>query len=700
MTGFRKIQSRQIDFTDFQTNNRLGIFIVDVKNSNDKNSIFIERYDAIGNIDPVLEFGTTEDLVDLTIEWEGVSTIWDGIIRVNNVIIDRSNPNAEFEAIPDSRRFRLILKDFDVSDEQLEEITVEVLNENLVSLSESITRVIEYPAVNITDIRFEYGVLNGEQQRATSLKVSSITERNNIPTSERFIGLRVGVGTIGQYDYYELVTDLTNSGWQSISQSEGEEYRGTPKVYDEISDRDAIPTNERYNGLIVVVEETNEYFKLHKGTSNSNWVLINSLQGLYPRNLINTTSITPELLTQTTLKEGDWVKVSVTFDDSVSSIIVYDETLTFFETTETEIILDESTDNYFLYLQVRRSDNLSNVSISLQGLSVTTQLLGTISSTNESGDNLNMFEIVNINNVLPSGSSDFEISLTNNSALDHNHSGVLTYNLSTNTYWNFPQLTPMNPAFSLNILAFNEEIGITLKPTVNQYNLSKQFVTNIINSVNGKTANISSTVPIASVNPTLTFNTKSLPSQQSHNLVLTSNQVLNTNTAIAAINANIVPPDSNISIISGSEDYISNNQIKVDVQVNDTHTRGTLTLTFTDVRTTSGRLLTTSGNYTVRGFNQRDLTGVVGQNWIFLGVPILDEVGWNAILVNNGSPMNYKLWNGGAVLSTPAMTNTTGLSPSDQYAYTYNPSNRRIILSQYIVATLLNNAAVVRISKT
>jgi hypothetical protein len=68
-------------------------------------------------------------------------------------------------------------------------------------------------------------------------------------------------------------------------------------------------------------------------------------------------------------------------------------------------------------------------------------------------------------------------------------------------------------------------------------------------------------------------------------------------------------------------------------------------------------------------------------------------------LLNNGSTMNYKPWNSGTVLTSDAMTRTTGLATIDQYAYTFDPNNKEIVLSNYIMAYLLNNLASVSISK-
>jgi hypothetical protein len=578
---FNKIQSRQIDFKDFQTNNRLGIFLIDVKNSNNKNTIMINRYDAIGLIDPIISFGTTETNVDLTFEWEGISTIWDGIVSVNKVIINHNNPNAIFEAIPHSRRFRCELKNFSL--ENIQKITLEVLNENLVSLSESTVDLLDYPLFRTTNFRFDFGVLNNNE-----------------------------------------INDL----------------------------------------------------------------------GAYPKNKIATISTTLVDVEQTQLKAGDWVRITANFNFDVNKVKIYDESLVFFNNKETEIIT--TGDIFTLYLQVKHIGNINNVSLSIQGYNEHFKIWGSSLSTNEYSDNINMSNVVNINNNNPIINSIIYNSTLQKQALDVLEGGNITYNLGQQSFWVYNTLNALNTDFNLNVIDINKILGVILKTTSTYYNLNKQFTTQFINANNGKIIASNVTIPVASINHTATFDIKNLPSSTTHTLLATFNQIINTN---RIINASIVSVNSP-TIIPTNFEYVGNDKIRVRVMIPDNQIRGTLTLRLSNVENLAGRLLTFNGNYTIRGFLTRDLTGVLGQNFIPLSVEIMDEVGFNSILLNNGSPMNYKNWNNGAVLTSDAMAKTTGLSSGDQYAYTFDPINKRIILSQYILATLLNNAPQIRIFKT
>lgn len=601
--AFKKIQSRQIDFTDFQTNNRLGIFMVDVENSSGSNTIFIERYDAIGNIDPVVQFATAEDEVDIVIEWEGVSTIWDGKIRINDSIITRDNPNANFEAIPNSRRFRCTISNFNVVD--LEQIKLEVLNQNNVSLSENIVFVAEYIATDVILFNYDFGVLN-----------------------------------------------------------EGE---------------------------------------------------LNNLR-FYPFNNINVTSETPEPVEQSFLKEGDWVRITAEFDTIVSRVRIYDTNNVFFEDVENEIELDTPDFTFTDYLQVRETGNRSNVELIIQGYNPDTELWGILRSTNEDGDDLNMESIVNINNNLPTVSVAVTIDDATKSALNINDTATLDYTFpNSNFYWVNADFGSLNSKFTRNILSQNEELQVTLVG-VNEYNLNQQFITPIISSLNGKTNTINATVPIASIAHTAIFtidgetnNTDlySTPTGKQHKLVATFNQQINTT---VFLNVDIIEtPDTDITL--SAVNYEGNNKIVAQAQINDETLRGTdgnppFKIRLTNVTNLAGIQQTFENNYIIRGFSERQISsGVVGQNFINLFTPgvviggINDEAGWQATLVNNGAPMNYKPWNGGTVLTSPAMQNVVITDPNDQYAYTYDPDNKQIRLSQYIINTVLNNIVVVSIKK-
>lgn len=581
---FKKIHPNQINLAELQNDNRLGLYVTDVINTSGTNTISTIRYDAIGDVDPVISFSTPESLITMTFEWEGLSRVWDGSLTVLGNTITRSNSDATFESLS-GRRFRCMYTFDRLS---VTEIPFSLQNEDGVTVASGSVTVEDFVAANPLQFNFVYGV-----------------------------------HTSGE----------TNDG------------------------------------------------------------------GRYPYNTVyqDTGTITATQIEQSALKTGDYVLVQSLFDIPVSKVAVFDPSNAFGGDTEFEITPSVS---FQQYLQVTSTSELSNVELHIQGFNDDTNVWGPVVSTNVSGDDIDMNGVVNISNVLPSGTSTFAAT---KDALDNNDTGSISYGLdSVNTYWQYDQIADSNSnfatTFTVNVVTLHDELTIGVHPNLSLYDLNKQFNMPIINTANGKTAIVQTTVPIASVNHDVTFNLKSLTSAvggNTHTIVATFNQSIDQTVINTTIDSS---PDVNIAFTG--QRYNSTNEIRFETTILDSYIRGALQFTLNGVKNLSGRTLNFQTTYQVRGFTQRMIYGTAGSLRLPLPVRIKDEVGFIASLANNGSIMNYKPWNGGAVLSTAPFTQVNLTNPTDQYAYTYDPINQEIVIGVYTQAFLVGNAPIIVISKS
>ena len=581
---FKKIHPNQINLAELQNDNRLGLYVTDVVNASGTNTINVIRYDAIGDVDPVLSFSTPESMITMTFEWEGLSRVWDGSLTILGNTITRADESATFEALP-GRRFRC---SYTFDRLSVTEVTYSLQDESGVTVANGSVTVDDFVAANPLQFNFVYGV---------------------------------------------HTSGATNEG------------------------------------------------------------------GRYPFNTIyeDTGTITATQVEQSALKTGDYVLIQALFDLPVSKVAIYDPSNAFGGNTVLDVT--EST-QFQYYLEVTSVSNLSNVELQIQGFSNDANVWGPVVSTNETGDDIDMSGIVNIDNTLPSGTSSFAAT---KDALDNNDTGLISYGLSANTYWQYDQIAASNTnfatTFTMNVDALHDELTIGVHPNLVLYDLNKQFNMPIINSVNGKIATISTTVPIASDNHEATFNLKSLTSAvggNTHTIVATFDQSLDQSTMISAT----IDSSPDVNIAFTGERYNSTNEIRFETTILDSYVRGPLQFTLNGVKNLSGRTLDFQTTYQVRGFTQRTIYGAAGSLRLPLPVRIKDEVGFIASLANNGSIMNYKPWNGGAVLSTAPFTQVNLTNPTDQYAYTFDPVNQEIVIGVYTQAFLVGNAPIIVISKS
>ncbi len=584
-----KINPIQVDFSEFVFDKRLSIFMVDVYNASGSNAIDKVYYEAAGGETKVVEsFSSPENNIYIVLEWEGISTLWDGKVKINGQLITPNTPGATFEELKPARRFRLT---YLMEINGLSEITFGLYDLNNKTQVTNSVPITQYQAPEINDFRFLYGVLHdGETNTIGNYPVNTIQEVNS---SEIFVPV----------DYQQAF-----------------------------------------------------------------------------------------------LKQGDFVKVSLTFTEPVSEIIIHDIFRAFSDDGTIEFT-GLNTTAFETYLEVKTGSNINEVYIEAEGKSVANGLWSLRYSTMSGDLNTDMLNFININNDEPSRASSLSIS---KAALNINDSATISYTLSPNTKWNIEDviLYNGNGIFSLSYqhANFNAAHDIKLMAT-GIYNLAYSFKMPIINVLNGKPSTIETLIPIASKAPTISWNTISLRSSQAgerYTISGVADQKLDTSNIFTL---DIIEEPNGLDIVNIR--YLNDSTVSFDVIVYDTTVRGNFKFNILNIVNLSGIVTSSLNvNYTVRGFVERIISGMVGVNTLYLGVNILDEVGFNAVLENNGAEMNYKPWNNGNVLSTDAMTKSVGLPASDLYAYTYNPNTKQIILSNYIMNYLLNNQPIVRISKT
>lgn len=98
-----------------------------------------------------------------------------------------------------------------------------------------------------------------------SLIVADLTARNALASGVRYEGMLVYVTS--EQTNYQLIGGVADSNWQELSGSGG----GVITVAD-IAARNAIATDDRYDGLLVYVIADQKNYQLRGGTTDSYWV--------------------------------------------------------------------------------------------------------------------------------------------------------------------------------------------------------------------------------------------------------------------------------------------------------------------------------------------------------------------------------------------------------------------------------------------
>lgn len=163
-------------------------------------------------------------------------------------------------------------------------ISLTIAERDSISLNDRKIGMISYVVADDTEYRLVNGTantnwtsLNGTSQLKDYMILDSLATRNTIPSIERQIGLTTYIKDVDKE--YRLVGGTSNVNWVELNSSTGGStgtggLQGYYQIVTSLSDLENYPMADRVKGLTLYVSDADQEYRLMKGIDNTNWVLI------------------------------------------------------------------------------------------------------------------------------------------------------------------------------------------------------------------------------------------------------------------------------------------------------------------------------------------------------------------------------------------------------------------------------------------
>lgn len=163
-------------------------------------------------------------------------------------------------------------------------ISLTIAERDSISLNDRKIGMISYVVADDTEYRLVNGTantnwtsLNGTSQLKDYMILDSLATRNTIPSIERQIGLTTYIKDVDKE--YRLVGGTSNVNWVELNSSTGGStgtggLQGYYQIVTSLSDLENYPMADRVKGLTLYVSDADQEYRLMKGIDNINWVLI------------------------------------------------------------------------------------------------------------------------------------------------------------------------------------------------------------------------------------------------------------------------------------------------------------------------------------------------------------------------------------------------------------------------------------------
>ena len=163
-------------------------------------------------------------------------------------------------------------------------ISLTIAERDSISLNDRKIGMISYVVADDTEYRLVNGTantnwtsLNGTSQLKDYMILDSLATRNTIPSAERQIGLTTYIKDVDKE--YRLVGGTSNVNWVELNSSTGGStgtggLQGYYQIVTSLSDLENYPMADRVKGLTLYVSDADQEYRLMKGIDNTNWVLI------------------------------------------------------------------------------------------------------------------------------------------------------------------------------------------------------------------------------------------------------------------------------------------------------------------------------------------------------------------------------------------------------------------------------------------